>query len=241
MDDTTRSNRTLAARMGRWSADHWKAATLGWLAFVAVAFLLGGMVGVTNVDRNAPGPGESGRMNRILDDGFQQPATEHVLVQSRAHRAGDRAFRVAIADVGARLSEVAVVQDVGDARISSDGRSALVDLTIRGDADTAVDRIEPVLDAVAAAQRAHPGFVIGQFGDASAEKEVETTYGQDLGKAGLLSLPVTLVILVLAFGALVAAGIPLLLGLTAVFATFGLIALPSHIVPVAMGRTRWCS
>ncbi len=61
-----------------------------------------------------------------------------------------------------------------------------------------------------------------------------TAYGDDLGKAGLLSLPITLIILVLAFGALVAAGIPLLLALTAVFATFGLIALPSAIFPVAM-------
>ena len=61
-----------------------------------------------------------------------------------------------------------------------------------------------------------------------------TAYENDLGKAGLLSLPVTLIILVVAFGALVAAGIPLLLALTAVFATFGLIALPSHVLPVAM-------
>jgi uncharacterized membrane protein YdfJ with MMPL/SSD domain len=49
----------------------------------------------------------------------------------------------------------------------------------------------------------------------------------------MLSLPVTLIVLVLAFGTLVAAGIPLLLALTAVFATFGLIALPSHVLPVA--------
>ena len=62
---------------------------------------------------------------------------------------------------------------------------------------------------------------------------MEKAYGDDLGKAGLLSLPITLVILVLAFGALVAAGIPLLLALTAILATFGLIALPSHLIPVA--------
>ena len=61
----------------------------------------------------------------------------------------------------------------------------------------------------------------------------QTAFADDLGKAGLLSLPVTLAILVVAFGALVAAGIPLLLALTAIFATFGLIAIPSHILPVA--------
>ena len=73
----------IAARMGRWSAAHWKTATFGWLAFVLVAFGLGGAVGMNSIDANAPGPGESGRMDRILDAGFEQPAGESVLVQSR--------------------------------------------------------------------------------------------------------------------------------------------------------------
>jgi RND superfamily putative drug exporter len=118
--------------------------------------------------------------------------------------------------------------------VSEDGHSVLVRFDIRGEKDKAVDKIGPVLEAVAAAQRAHPAFSIGEFGDASAQDAVETAYGNDLGKAGMLSLPVTLGILVLTFGALVAAGLPLLLALTAVFATFGLIALPSHLLPVAM-------
>ncbi len=58
---------------------------------------------------------------------------------------------------------------------------------------------------------------------ASAVDALATTVAEDLGKAGMLSLPITLVILVIAFGALVAAGIPLLLALTAVFATFGVV------------------
>jgi RND superfamily putative drug exporter len=97
-----------------------------------------------------------------------------------------------------------------------------------------VDKIDPVLAQVDAAQQAHQQFFIGAFGDASAAKGVETAYADDLGKAGMLSLPVTLIILVLAFGALVAAGIPLILALTAVFATFGLVAVTSHVVPAAM-------
>jgi RND superfamily putative drug exporter len=57
---------------------------------------------------------------------------------------------------------------------------------------------------------------------------------KDLEQAGLLSLPITLIVLVVTFGSLVAAGIPLLLALTAIFATFGLIALSSVLLPVAM-------
>jgi uncharacterized membrane protein YdfJ with MMPL/SSD domain len=230
----------IAARMGRWSAGHWKAATFGWLAFVVVAFGLGGMVGMKNIDANAPGPGQSGRMDRILDAGFKQPAGESVLIQSRSLRASDPAFTAAIEDVVARISGVDAVQRVrsplapgNSDQISKDGRAALVQFEIRGDADKAVDKIAPVLDRVAEAQHAHPQLFIGEFGDTSAQKGVETVYGNDLAKAGLLSIPITLIILVLAFGALVAAGIPLLLALTAVFATFGLIALPSQLLPVA--------
>src|SRR5947208_3983026 len=93
----------LAARMGHWSAAHWKTATFGWLAFVIVAFGLGGLVGTKNIDNNA-GTGQSGRMNRILDAGFAQPAGESVLIESRSARVRDPAFTAAIEDVTARLS-----------------------------------------------------------------------------------------------------------------------------------------
>jgi RND superfamily putative drug exporter len=220
--------------MGRWSSAHWKTATFGWLTFVLVAFALGSVIGTKQVDQNKPGPGESGRMQKILDAGFKRPVGENVLIQSRTARVGDPSFTAAIHDVVARVSKVAVVQNVRRGPSSTDRHSALVEFDIRGDRNKAPDKIQPVLDSVAAAQHAHPGFVIGEFGLASAMKGVDTAYGDDLGKAGTLSLPVTLIILLLTFGALVAAGIPLLLGLTAVFATFGLIALPSHLVPVAL-------
>ncbi|MDQ3778034.1 MAG: MMPL family transporter [Actinomycetota bacterium] len=240
MARTRHPNRNLAARMGRWSAAHWKTATFGWLAFVVVAFGLGGMVGAKTIDPNAPGPGESGRMDRILDAGFEQPAGESVLIQSRTLQANDPAFKAAIDDVVAGISRLESVQNVRSPldranadQISKNGQAALVEFEIRGDRDDAADKIDPVLAQVDDLQRAHRGFFIGAFGDASAVDAVETAFADDLEKAGFLSLPITLIILVVAFGALVAAGIPLLLGLTAVFATFGLIALPSHVLPMA--------
>ena len=231
----------IAARMGRWSATHWKTATFGWLAFVVVSFGIGGMVGMKTLDADAPGPGESGRMDRILDAGFPQPAGESILVQSSTLRTTDPEFRAAVHDVVAAISKLDAVQHVrsplapaNSGQIAPNGHAALVGLQIRGDPDTAVDRIGPVLDRVDELQKAHPQVFIGQFGDASKVDALVTAYGDDLGKAGLLSLPVTLVILLVAFGTLVAAGIPLLLALTAVFATFGLIAIPSQVFPVAM-------
>jgi uncharacterized membrane protein YdfJ with MMPL/SSD domain len=226
--------------MGRWSASHWKTATFGWLGFVLVAFALGGVAGTKTIDPNTAGPGESGRVDRILEAGFKQPAGESVLIQSGSLRTDDRAFAAAIEDVVSGVAKLDVVQNVrsplapADAgQIAENGHAALVEFEIRGDADKAVEKIDPVLDRVAELQRAHAGFFIGEFGDASSVAAIDTAVADDLSKAGLLSLPITLIILVFAFGALVAAGIPLLLGLTAVFATFGLIALPSHILPVA--------
>jgi uncharacterized membrane protein YdfJ with MMPL/SSD domain len=223
----------LAARMGRWSADHWKMATFGWLAFVVVAVLLGGAIGTKYIDPNAPGPGESGRMDKILDAGFKQPAGESVFIEHPSLRTTDPAFTAAIKDVTGRISGLDAVQNVRPPQIAENGKAALVEFQIRGDSNDAADKIDPVLTKVDEAQQADPEFFIGEFGDASSVKAVETAFADDLGKAGLLSLPITLGILVIAFGALVAAGIPLLLALTAVFATFGLIALPSHILPVA--------
>src|SRR5213078_1775060 len=113
MSRNTHQKRNLAARMGRWSAGHWKTATFGWLALVVVAFAVGGLVGTKNIDPNTSGPGQSGRMDRILDSGFKLPANESVLVQSRSVQAGAPAYDAAVADVVARVSKLAAVQNVG--------------------------------------------------------------------------------------------------------------------------------
>src|SRR4029078_1066224 len=80
----------LAGRMGRWSAQHRKVAIFGCLAFVVVAFLSGNLVGVTKIDNNTSGVGESGRAARILDAGFKQPAGEPALVHRQTPRATHR-------------------------------------------------------------------------------------------------------------------------------------------------------
>jgi uncharacterized membrane protein YdfJ with MMPL/SSD domain len=230
--------RNLAASAARWSAAHWKTATFGWLAFVIVAVVLGGAVGTKQIGDD-DSPGESGRMERILDAGFVQPAEESVLIQSRSLDVSDPAFVTAVEDVVARISAVPAAANVQSPldrtnadQISADRRSALVTYDIRGDPEKAVDKIDPLLAAVDEAKAAHPELYIGAFGMESADKEITDAVNEDLAQAGLLSLPVTLIILVVAFGALVAAGIPLLLGLTAVMATMGLLALPSQVWPV---------
>jgi RND superfamily putative drug exporter len=106
-----------------------------------------------------------------------------------------------------------------------------VNFEIKGDADKAEDKVDPILAQTKAAQQAHPDLRIEEFGGASSGKAISKMFDDDLKKAETISLPVTLAILLFAFGALVAAGLPLLLGLTAVAATMGLVSLVSPRVP----------
>ncbi len=229
----------LAARAGRWSSQHRKAAILGWLAFVIVAVFVGGAVGTKHIPQDNNGVGESGRAQQVLHDQFPQPANEQVLVQSATHTVRDPAFRAAVRDVTGRLSALPTVQNVRSpllatnrGEISADGHSVLVGFQITGNANNADKRVGASLDATAAAQRAHPNMRIEQAGDASSVKALNKSFSDDFAKARTLSLPITLLILLVAFGALVAAGIPVLLAGTGVAATLGLIALVSQIAAV---------
>jgi uncharacterized membrane protein YdfJ with MMPL/SSD domain len=229
----------LAARAGRWSSQHRKAAILGWLAFVVVAVVLGAAVGTKHIPQDNNGVGESGRAQQVLHDQFPQPANEQVLVQSDRLTVRDPAFRAAITDVTGRLSALRTVENVRSplaagnrGEISSDGHSVLVGFQITGKASDADKRVEASLAATAAAQRAHPSMRIEQAGDASSIKALNKSFSDDFAKARTLSLPITLLILLVAFGALVAAGIPVLLAGTGVAATLGLIALISQIAAV---------
>jgi uncharacterized membrane protein YdfJ with MMPL/SSD domain len=228
-----------AARVGRWSARHWKKAVFGWLGFVLVAFALGNVLGTDTMSVNEPGPGESGEVQQILNDEFEQPAKELVLVQNQSLTARTPQFRAAVQDVMRRLRAQPNVTNLespfapGNAgRVSADVHSALVQFDIRGKSDDAMDKVEPILATVADAEQAHSGFTIEEFGGGSVSKGINKQFSKDLLKAGALSLPVTLGILLLTFGALVAAGIPLLLALTSVIAAIGLLAIPSKVLPM---------
>jgi uncharacterized membrane protein YdfJ with MMPL/SSD domain len=225
--------------MGRWSAHHRKIAIFGWLAFVVAAVLIGAMVGTKNLVWQTSLPGESGRAERILYEDFRPPAAESVLIESETLSTTDRPFDSAIKDVVAGLGSLHAVTNLRSpldpenaGQISADGHSALVSFQIRGNPDKASEKLGPILERMASLQGAHPGLYIAQFGDVSSNEELMKAFKGDLEKAGMFSLPLTLIILVVAFGALVAAGIPLLLGLTAVLATLGLVGPVSHLLPM---------
>jgi RND superfamily putative drug exporter len=228
----------LAARMARWSGRHRRRAIFGWLAFVILAFAIGNAVGSQQISGVDQYTGEAREAEQALDRAGLRPVEEVVLVQSDTLTVEDPAFRAAVEDITARLADVPYVENVqsplgGAGDVSADGRSALVNFEVQGDTVEAKKRVDPALAAVAAVARQHPDLTIEQFGGASAEKAIDDVIGDDLAKAGKLSLPITLIVLIITFGTLVAAGIPLLIGLTSVMAALGLVALTSHVFPIA--------
>jgi len=235
--DSHPSSHNLAARMARWSSKHRKKAFWGWLAFVVLAFAIGQSVGqilISDVDNFN---GESHRAEVALDQAGLRPQSETVFIQSARYTVKDPQFKAAVQDVTSHVRNVAYVQNVkspldGESAVSEDGHAALVDFDVAGDSTEAKDRIDPVLAAVAAAQKRHPDLAVEEIGDASANKAVNETITDDLASAGMLSIPVTLILLLIFFGSLVAASVPLWIGLSSVIAALGLANIASQIVPI---------
>ncbi|WP_460106230.1 MMPL family transporter [Streptomyces sp. YKOK-J1] len=240
MGNTDVRVRGLAARAGGWSARHRWAAVGIWVLFVVLAMGLGSAAGRVDVDESDQLKGETHTAAKIIEDaGIEQPAGETVLIQSRdgALRATSGEFRSAVDDVIEAVGGTGKVTHVTspyDTRtISRDGRTALVQFDMRGDAETAADRVEPVLDAVAGVQQGHDGLRIEEIGGASMNKQYKDAFGDDFRKAEYSAVPVALGILLIAFGALVAALLPVALAVTAIMATMGLMGIVSHVLPMS--------
>ena len=224
--------RPVTVRVARWSAEHpWRAIAL-WVVFVAVCFLGGNAAGLNEATDADQAIGEFGRAELIVDDGgFHRAATENVLITARSGALDPAAAKAAAQDAADRLRQVEGVASVGTPMPSRDGSALLLPITMSGDPETAGDRVGPLRDATAGVQAAHPGLRVEEVGGPSIDKALDDTLGKDFKRAELLSLPVTLAILIIAFGALIAAGVPVLLALSSVAAAMGLSTLASHLVP----------
>ena len=234
------SSLNLAARAGRWSANNWKKAFFGWLVLAVLALVVGMAAGHKQIADSETASGEAATAQRILEQaGFKAPATESVLIQSKDATVKDAKLRSPVVGVVAALSGRSDVINLhnplltknGGGQISADGHSVLVQFDVRGDMDKAKDKVQPIMDAVAGVQKAYPGVRIEEFGMASANHVLAQTVGKDFKKAEKLTLPITLLILLFAFGALVAAGLPVLLAFSAVLASIGFYSLFTNLVP----------
>ncbi|QKW49547.1 MMPL family transporter [Streptomyces buecherae] len=215
----------LAARLGGWSTRHRKTAIFGWLLFVVLLAVVGGASGMVEMTNSEDGAGDSVKAEKILEDaGLTTPASEMVMVRS----AEPDGWRAVADQLAADIEKTGEVDDVKDPVRSDSGREGLIGFDMKGDADTAGDRVDPVMDLVDKAARSHKELEVYQFGEASSATWLDTVLGEDMKKAEFTAVPLALGILFVVFGAAVAALLPVILALTACVATFGVLALVSH-------------
>ncbi len=190
-----KQSNNIAARMGRWSASHWKTAVFGWLAFVVAALAIGGVVGTKNIDVQNANVGETHRADTILKDyGFGQsdPQTEIVVVQSKTLKVDSPAFRSAVNGVvhavapfrtskGRTIDNLRSPLDPAHSdQISADGHTALVEWDMKGTNKVATDNIDPLTAATAAVAKQHPGIYIGEAGSISSGKAINKLFSDQL-------------------------------------------------------------
>jgi uncharacterized membrane protein YdfJ with MMPL/SSD domain len=172
------------------------------------------------------------------------PATESVLVQSRDQVYEQFWFNSIVAQVVLMLSHepnvtniVSPIEHPNAGQVSKDHRSVLVQFDIKGKDTDAHAKVAPIIAAVEGVQKANPDFMVEEFGRASSDYETSKAFSDDMKRSEFTSLPLTLVILLVAFGSLVAAGLPVLLAFSAVLAAIGLNAFVSQLVHSFDGTT----
>jgi uncharacterized membrane protein YdfJ with MMPL/SSD domain len=232
------STNTFAARAGRWSAANRKKAIFGWLAFVILAVAIGAAAGMKTPTNQDSTVGDSGRGDTLVNSHYPDSTSESILIQGRHGQSyRDADLRAAVDQTVKAVSGFSTVQNVDSPftaghrnQVSPDGKSVLVNFEVKGDEDAQSDAIDPIEAAVVKVGTGHPELRVGEFGGASANKAISKAFADDFSKAEKLSVPITIAILILAFGTLAAVGIPILLALTAVFATLGILGPLSHVV-----------
>ena len=247
IQDGRAPRRPVVERIAGWSTRHRKTAVFGWLALVAALFMAGQAAGTKNMP--SYDPGQAGRAERALHQvapDYYGSAAELVLIRARAAGdtfAGDASMRQAARQLVTALSALpksavgiasplTLTAGPGDGRalVSADGRSALVTFDVPGSVSDQDQAVAADQRAVAAVQARHPDLLIAETGDASILRAVDNSL--DFRQAEATSIPVTLVLLLVVFGALVAAGIPILLAVSAVTAALSLVTISSHWLPV---------
>ncbi|WP_051571393.1 MMPL family transporter [Cryptosporangium arvum] len=202
------------------------------MAFVALAVVVGHTVGTNTLRDDETGVGESGLVSRIVASGnFPEKPEENILVTARNGPLNAEVARAAVSDLTEGMRSLPQTESVGEPIASADRQAVLVPVVMTGDTETADQRVDPLLSVSARVEADHPSLRIEQVGTGSTAKGLTETLGEDFARAEFVSVPLTLLILLAVFGALVAASVPVVVALTSVGAAIGLSSLASQVLP----------
>jgi len=215
-----------------WSLHHRTIAIGGWVLLVLLCVLGGNLTGTVKATSVQLTPGEAGRAAAMVTAaGLDGHDVESVLITAGSGGwlpdASLRPDSAVVADLTATLHAVSGVSEVGEAVVSTDRSAVLLPVTLADD----VKDPSALLAGVSTAAIRHPELHLGVSGSLTIGADVDNQLAGDFSAALIRSLPITIVILLLAFGALLAAGVPLLLGVSSVLSAVGLYAAASHVLP----------
>ena len=230
---TQRLARTCAHRAGRTIAI-WAAVVV--LAMASIAMLLGGAI---TTEGNVTTEPDSVKGMNLLDERFasRDPVTELVVIRSESGTVQDPAFRQQVSDLRVEIAGMDGVVSVGDptgprgaALVSADGQAVLLPVVTN---DTAETGIVDVIDAVETAD-ASENLSAAMTGDWTVGHDFLTVSEQDLRKGELqFGLPAALIVLLLVFGAVVAASVPLVMAVVSIITALGIAALVGQTVDLS--------
>ncbi|GAA2138668.1 MMPL family transporter [Kitasatospora kazusensis] len=226
--------RSITVRAAGWSASHpWRAIT-GWLVFVVLCLGVGSAVGTHNATTEDYRVGEAGRAEAMATAGqLQRKPVEHVLISAWSGPLDSASAAGAAEDVTDRMRRLPEVERVDPPVRSADGGTLLVTVTMRGPELDGRLHVAPLVAQTAAVQQHHPGLRVEETGSPSISKGVDRQRSGDLALSEAITLPITLVTLLVVFGSVLAAGVPLLLALSSIAASMGLAMVASHVLPDA--------
>lgn len=233
-----------AALAGSCSRHPWRVVGAWAVVLLGALALVGGFLGdALTTDADLTGNPESIRAERLLEERLrgETPIREVVIVRSDTLTVDNPEFAAFVAELGEDLRALGPEVLSGgtsyyvtgdESLVSADRRTTLVPLVMTGDYEEAAAAVGAVLDVTRAAG-ADPRFDVLQNGLASVGKDFERVSQNDLKTGEVYGLVAALVILVLVFGALVAALVPALLALVAIAVALGAVALIGQATPLS--------
>ena len=237
-------------RVAMWSAGHRWPVLILWLVFVVGLFAIGQVMGTrTNSISDAAGnlQTESQIGTNLYNAGVNQVNALNepiqIVINHPNLKATDPAFRDTVSKIEASLRNATfnnqqVLPGLADpytappqmALISPDGSSVRIEAALSGNNQTAHDKIEGIKPILENLGNSYPGYNIHTFNlTLLSDQQLSTAYS-GLQSTSTITPVLTLIILLLTFGAVVAAFVPLILGLTALLGAFGFMAIYSNAV-----------
>jgi RND superfamily putative drug exporter len=226
-------------RLGRYTATHFRAVLAGW---VVLALVLGFFA--PRVETALSGAGwettgsQSVQARQLINQNFHGLSSYALMtvVYSPSKTVSDPAFRSVITKVERTLKADSAVKSViapsPGVSISRDGHTAIVQAGAAKSSNGMVKGAESIKGQLAALSAG--GVQVHVTGASGMWSDFNTANRNAMMKSEVISWPVTLGILLLAFGSLVAAGLPLMLTMVGLASAAGLLYLGTLVMPISI-------